>query len=99
MDSVFTISCRIGVLLLDHFLFSAQGMLIYAGRNLVLFYECGETTEAGECVQGAEYVEVMFREKHVPEYLNLTFGRLLEDFCIDVDDLVPIEHEGCCYGR
>ncbi len=69
-------------------------MLIYHDRNLALYYECGEVTESGECKKGAEYLEVMFREKHAPGYLASRFGRLLQDFCVDVTELVPIEHDG-----
>ena len=69
-------------------------MLIYTDNKIALYYECGEETDNGECKPGSEYVEVMYRENHAPAYLKMVYGRVLEDFCVNAEDLIIVDHEG-----
>ena len=69
-------------------------MLIYTDSNIALYYECGEETPTGECKNGTEYVEVMHRENHTPGYLKTVYGRLLEDVCVNPENMVTVDHTG-----
>ena len=69
-------------------------MLIFTDNRIALYYECGEKTNNGECEPGTENVEVLFRENHAPAYLKTVYGRILEDFCVNPEDLVTVDHEG-----
>ena len=70
-------------------------MLIYTdNNNIALYYECGEKTSTGECKNGTEYVEVMHRENHAPSYLKMVYGRILEDVCVNPENMVTVDHTG-----
>ncbi len=62
--------------------------------NIAIYYECGLLQENGQCTPGADYVEILYREKHAPGYLTHVYGRMIENFCVDPTKLETVEHNG-----